>query len=454
MEDFGDPIRPEELDRLFVPFAPHGPCALAVSGGSDSTALMVLFADWLRRSGGDMQRHLVLTVDHGLRAESAAEARAVATAAHALGYPHTTLVWHGPKPATGIQAAARAARYRLIGESMRTLGLRLVLTAHTRDDQAETLLMRLARGSGLDGLCAMSAMSAMSVPGDRLEADGGGTCWIGRPLLGVPKARLSATLKARGMTWIEDPSNAAPEFERTRLRAARAQLDALGLTPAMLALSAARLARARRALDAVADRLCDPAAGVVRVDPCGRVAIDRGALLKAGEEIALRVLDRAIAAAGGAGEPVALGKLEPIVAAIREGGAAAPGRWTLARALITAERAAVEVEREPGREPLPELTLMLGSAALWDGRFRVSVAPEFSGGPVRVRPLGETGVRDLRHRGAIAREAPLRAAALVPSFWLEGKLLAVPSLAYWAAPHAEGELSAAFAGLRNSDAGT
>ena len=258
------------------------------------------------------------------------------------------------------------------------------------------------------------------------------------------------------MAWVEDPSNAAPEFERTRLRAARAQLDALGLTPAMLALSAQRLARARRALDAVVDRLCDPAAGVVRVDPCGRVAIDRGGLLTAGEEIVLRVLDRAIRAAGGAGEPVALGKLEPIVAAICEGGAAAPGRWTLARALITAERAAVEVEREPGREPLPELALMPGSAALWDGRFRVSVAPEFSGGPVRVRALGAAGVRDLRQRGALAREASMRAAALVPSFWLEGRLLAAPSLAYWAAPHAEGELSAAFAGLRSSgkDTGT
>jgi tRNA(Ile)-lysidine synthase len=451
MEDCGDPIRPEEVEPLFAPFAAHGPCALAVSGGSDSTALMVLFADWLRRTGGEVQRHVVLTVDHGLRAQSAAEARAVAEAAHALGYPHTTLVWHGPKPATGVQAAARDARYRLIGECMRARGLRLVLTAHTQDDQAETLLMRLARGSGLDGLCAMSAMSVM---GDR-GTDEGGACRIGRPLLGVPKARLSATLKARGMVWIEDPSNAAPEFERTRLRAVRGQLDALGLTPAALALSAARLARARRALDAVVDRLCEPGVGMVRVDACGRVAIDRAGLLGAGEEIALRVLERAIAAAGGAGGPVPLGKLEPIVARICEAGAAASGRWTLARALITADRAAVQVEREPGRQPLPELTLMPGNEAWWDGRFRVGVAPGFAGEPVEVRALGAAGARDLRNRVALATEASLRAAALVPSFWLEGRLLAVPSLAWWAAPHTGGELRAAFAGLRRSskDAG-
>jgi tRNA(Ile)-lysidine synthase len=454
MEDVGDPIRPEELDALFAPFARHLPCALAVSGGSDSSALMALLADWLHRSGDDVRGHVVLTVDHGLRAQSAAEARAVATEAHALGYRHTTLVWLGPKPATAIQAAARAARYRLMGNYMCAHGLGLLLTAHTQDDQAETLLMRLARGSGLDGLSAMAPLAPQAPPAAQVAAEGeaGGGChWIGRPLLAVPKARLRATLKARGLAWIEDPSNAAPEFERTRLRAARAQLDALGLMPAMLALSAARLARTRRAVEGIVDRLCDPAAGVVRLDPCGVVAIDRAGLLGAGEEIALRVLDRAIAAAGGAGEPVPLGKLEPIAAAIAEGGAAR--RWTLARALVTAESAAVLVEREPGREPLPELTLMPGDSAVWDGRFRVTVAPTFAGGPVQVHALGEASARDLRQRGAAGKQAPVRAAALVPSFWLEGRLVAVPSLAYWAAGHAEGGLGAAFLGLRGSSKG-
>jgi tRNA(Ile)-lysidine synthase len=271
--------------------------------------------------------------------------------------------------------------------------------------------------------------------------------WIGRPLLDIPKARLRATLKSRGIAWIEDPSNTAPEFERTRLRAARTHLDALGLTPAMLALSAARLARARRALDALVDRLCDPAADALRVDPWGVIAIDRAALLRSGEEIALRVLDRAIAAAGGAGEPVPLGKLEPIVAAICAPGAAEPRRWTLARALITAEPSAALVEREPGREPLPELTLTPGNDALWDGRFRVSVAPGFGGGPIQVRALGEASARDLRAGHGIGKDAPMRAAALAPSFWHKGRLIAVPPLAYWAAPHAEDHLQAAFVGL-------
>ena len=134
MDDNHDPIRPEELDGLFTRFAALGPCVLAVSGGSDSTALMVLFADWLRQRGRSTGACTVLTVDHGLRASSADEARAVAASAVELGYRHATLAWEGPKPRSGIQAAARTARYRLMGSYMRAHGLGLLLAAHTRDE--------------------------------------------------------------------------------------------------------------------------------------------------------------------------------------------------------------------------------------------------------------------------------------------------------------------------------
>jgi tRNA(Ile)-lysidine synthase len=453
MDDNQEPIRPEELDGLFARFAARGPCALGVSGGSDSTALMVLFADWLRLRGETPAPHAVLTVDHGLRAESAAEARAVAAAAHALGYRHTTLVWQGPKPATGIQAAARAARYRLMGEHMRAHGVGVLLTAHTRDDQAETLLMRLARGSGLDGLAAMAPMAPLVGQWPQGAQHGDAALWIARPFLDVPKACLRATLTARGIPWIEDPSNAAPEYERTRLRAARGHLDALGLTPAMLALSAARLARARRALDEATDRFCDPREGAVRVDPCGLVVIDRARLRQAGEEIALRVLDRAIAAAGGAGERAPLAKLEVIVPAVCDPRAGAPARWTLARALIAAQRTVVEVEREPGREPLPELLVMPGDTALWDGRFKVAVGAAFVGGPVEVRALGTPELRDLQRRGLVGEGVPARVAVATPSIWHNGRLIAAPPLGYWAAPHSLDGLKADFVGLARAGRG-
>lgn len=445
MDDNRDPIRPDELDGLFARFASLGHCALAVSGGSDSTALMVLFADWLHRHARSAGSCTVLTVDHGLRASSADEARAVAASAAELGYRHAILAWEEAKPRAGIQAAARSARYRLMGGYMRAHGIGLLLTAHTRDDQAETLLMRLARGSGIDGLAAMVPLSPLGErgPGDTA---GDGERWIGRPFLDVPKACLRATLEERGTRWMEDPSNIAPEFERARLRAARGHLDALGLTSEMLALSAARLARARRAIEGMVDGFCDSRAGAVRVDACGVVLIERAHLREAAEEIALRVLERALLAAGGSAERVPLAKLEAVVAAVRGLRAAAPGRWTLARALITAEPSVLRVEREPGREPPPEMSVAPGTTAVWDGRFRVTVAAAFPG-PVQVRALGQAGFRDLRRRARAADGAPAGAAATGPSIWHRGRLIAVPQLRYWAPPFTGEDIGAAFVGI-------
>src|SRR5688572_57275 len=184
-DDIPSPIGSDEVARLFAPLhqEPSGdPIALAVSGGSDSTALMVLFADWLQRVGVPAGRHLVLTVDHGLRADSGVEAQQVAAQASRLGFRHATLIWEGEKPSTGVQAAARKARYRLMRDHLAAHGIGTLLTAHTRDDQAETLLMRLARGSGLDGLAGI-APSVDLPPGP----GGAAALHVLRPLLGMPK---------------------------------------------------------------------------------------------------------------------------------------------------------------------------------------------------------------------------------------------------------------------------
>lgn len=438
-----DPIRPDELAAVFgrCGLMPSMRCALAVSGGSDSTALMVLYADWLRQHGVDTALHMVLTVDHGLRPESAAEARTVAAHAESLGLPHATLVWEGLKPCTGIQVAARHARYRLMGNSMRTSGIALLLTGHTRDDRAETLLMRLARGSGLDGLAGMAPRLHFSDLG--LGEPGLDQQEVARPLLDVPRTRLRATLQARGIAWTDDPSNQSPEFERPRLRAARAHLDELGLTNSVLALSATRLLRVRQALDRVVGEFCIPGAGVVLVDPCGYITIDRARLQAGGEEITLRVLGRAIAAAGGSDEQVSLAKLESIVAALF---GAAPGtaRWTLARAMITASEQAVTIEREPGREPLPLLELSAGMRTCWDGRFSVSVGAGVGTGAVEVRPLGEGAARELLQQGTVTTHVPAKAVGMVPSFWRGDRLLAVPSLEFWSDRNCRSTLEARF----------
>ena len=432
------PLDPGEVATLFGAHRDRlrGRCALAVSGGSDSTALMLLFADWVRSEGSEIGVHTVLTVDHRLRPKSGSEAQSVAAQAEALGFAHAVLTWDQPKPSSGLQAAAREARYRLMREYLRGHGVRTLLTAHTLDDQAETVLMRLARGSGLDGL---SAMAPVVSTGDGLDPR---PLEVVRPLLDVPKARLRATLKVRGIAWAEDPSNQSPAFERVRLRAAREHLHALGLTDTMLASSARRLRRAREAVSDLVDHYFSPAAGVVHIDPCGFFRLDRAGM-PAASEIFLRVLGRCIALAGGSDEWVPLAKLETIVAAVHEGGGT--GTWTLARAMVTATADAIEVEREPGREPLPRLVLRAGGEALWDGRFRVGVAKDF-GGEFEVRALEARGLAELRSRGACPE--PSRRLRVAPSFWSGGELRAVPCAHFWQEASLQQFLYSEFTGLR------
>ena len=414
--------------------------ALAVSGGSDSTALMVLFAEWLA-AGASPAEVVVLTVDHGLRPQSPVEALTVARWAKELGFCHAILPWQGAKPKTGLQAAARGARYRLLAEHMQGAGIKMVMTAHTADDQAETLLMRLARGSGLDGLAAMAPLVPLNIP----LAPGEGPLLLARPLLNFSKARLAAALTARGRGWLEDDSNSVLVFERARLRAQAKTLHGLGLTGDSLALSAHRLQRARAALDAAVALFCAADADRYRIEACGSISIDRAALCQLPSELVLRVLSKAIAAAGGSGRPVSLAKLETLAATLAT--RAASGTWTLARASIKAVGGTIMLEREPGRGPWPELVLARGERALWDGRFWVAAGPKLEGA-LEVRALGRAGASWLRREGALARDVPLQALRALPGFWHEASLIAVPSLGFLAKTDYAGYgLAAVFAPL-------
>src|SRR5215212_6045191 len=200
------PISAQQAKALFAQWKAAPALVLAVSGGPDSLALMWLAARW-RRALSRGPRLIAVTVDHGLRAEAAREARDVKRLAHTLEVPHRTLRWTGAKPNTGLPAAARAARYRLLAKAARASGATHILTAHTRDDQAETLLMRILRGSGIAGLASMAR-----------ETDREGVR-LGRPLLEISKAQLMATLKKARIGFADDPTNRDPAFTRSRLRA-------------------------------------------------------------------------------------------------------------------------------------------------------------------------------------------------------------------------------------------
>jgi tRNA(Ile)-lysidine synthase len=338
------PLSDAEADTLFAPLAREPALVLAVSGGPDSTALLWLVARWRKRLNRG-PKLVAVTVDHGFRRESAREALAVKRLSAKLKVEHRTLRWRDTKPKTGIQEAARNARYSLLADAARKAGAQQIVTAHTQDDQAETVLFRMMRGSGLSGLRGMSPLA--SLPGLTRQS-------IVRPFLSTPKSRLFATLAAANIPFATDPSNRDPRFTRPRLRELMPSLAAEGLTAERLVLLAERVTRAEIVLYDVLNE------ALMRLAPApwaeeGPVTVNAAAFYKLNEEIRVRMLDRLISSTGNEG-PVELGKLEALCAALEGpltdaviGPKPRPFRRTLAGAMITLSGTKLTVERAPPR---------------------------------------------------------------------------------------------------------
>lgn len=328
-------ISAQDAKRLFADWKAAPAIVLAVSGGPDSIALMWLAARW-RRALARGPQLIAVTVDHGLRAEAAREARDVKRLAQSLDLPHRTLRWTGAKPKTGLPAAAREARYRLLAQAARAGGATHILTAHTRDDQAETLLMRMLRGSGIAGLAAMARVS---------EREG---VWLARPLLDISKAQLIATLNRAKVGFADDPTNRDTSFTRPRLRAIMPALAEEGGDARNLARLAARLARANAAVEVLVDGAERYLALTDR--DAARLGFDAAAFMAMPEEIRLRLLKRAIDRAGHEGV-AELGKVEALLGALDQ--AVAGGRpklkQTLAGAIISLIGTRIRIEPAPPR---------------------------------------------------------------------------------------------------------
>jgi tRNA(Ile)-lysidine synthase len=353
-QDDSAPISAQDAKHLFADWQAAPAIILAVSGGPDSVALMWLAARWrgARKRG---PRLIAVTVDHGLRPEAAREAREVKRLAHSLDLPHRTLRWTGPKPKTGLPAAARDARYRLLAQAARAYGATHILTAHTRDDQAETLLMRMARGSGLAGLAAMARQS---------ERDG---VVLARPFLQISKSQLVATLTKAKLGFAVDPSNRDLSFTRPRFRALMPVLAAEGCDSRNLARLASRLARANAALEVLVDGaerflalkdhcVARPGSDANTSDAktLSIKTFDAKAFAAMSEEIRIRLLLRIINRVGHEG-PAELGKVEALLSALDRAGAenAARGRvrlkQTLAGALVSLTELRIRIEPAPPR---------------------------------------------------------------------------------------------------------
>jgi tRNA(Ile)-lysidine synthase len=389
------------------PFEPRPRIAVAVSGGADSVALAFLMQRWATARRGSM---VALIVDHGLRPEAAAEARQAGGWLRDAGIEHRILRWRHGAVRSALQASARTARYRLLTDWCRDHSVLHLALAHHRDDQAETVLLRVARGSGPDGLAAMAKVSE--------TAD----VRLLRPLLDWPKGRLRGFLAARGQAWIEDPSNADSRFARVRVRAALAATEDTGAAAA-LAGSARQVGRTRARREAATAALLARAASP---DPFGMCTLDLGMLRAAPPEIAQRALARALMCVGGQPYPPRREKLERLAADLF--GAEVARSHTLAGCLVLRRGAKLVIVRET-RNLAAGVATGRDREVLWDGRFRVSLGRPAK--PASVAAVGAAAARSLRKQGdAGARGLPVEAIAALPGVWDAKGLRAVPQLGY------------------------
>jgi tRNA(Ile)-lysidine synthase len=343
------PVSVAETSALFAGLNSAKALLLAVSGGPDSTALMVLAARW-REGFPRGPKLFAATIDHALRTESANEARAVKRLAASLGIVHRTMHWRGAKPATGLQEAARAARYALLAAAARTVGASHILTAHTLDDQAETVLLRMARGSGPAGLAAMARETILAEPAAKAPSKKPGPLVLVRPLLEVQKARLIATLDAGQVAFCDDPSNRDPRFTRARLRELMPLLAGEGLSAERLALLARRLRRAEATIELAVGAAGDAITLAGGTDS-GRIGLDAEKFIQLPAEVALRLLGRAILAVAGE-TPLRLNRLEALYELLAKSTSIRPPgrlRRTLGGALVTLSGGTLAIERAPPR---------------------------------------------------------------------------------------------------------
>ena len=356
------PVSAAEAKALFASLLRFPALVLAVSGGPDSTALLLLMARWCERLKV-APKLLAVTVDHGLRRASAGEARAVKALARRLGVAHRTLRWSGNRPASGLQQAAREARYRLLAQAAKSARAGAIVTAHNLDDQAETVLMRMSRGSGLGGLGAMARESAL--PGHGREIV------LVRPLLDIAKARLIATLARAKIGFADDASNRDPQFTRARLRTLMPALAREGLSARSLARLAVRLRRADAAIEAAVD---DAMQSLCEDFGADQIVLDAEKFARLPAEVALRLLGRAIAAAGRQAA-IRLGKLESLYEALVRAQASKTLRFrrTLAGALVTLTPSTLVLEPAPARRT-PAPAAMVGKRVARAGASRGRMA--------------------------------------------------------------------------------
>lgn len=419
-----EPLSQRFADAMGQLLGPDFPSdlGLAISGGGDSMAMLYLAHNWTRDFG---VRLWCVTVDHGLRAESAAEAAMVANECAALGWPHATVRWHWDGKGN-VQDAARRARLTLIDQWRGDL--KHVLFAHTRDDQAETVLMRLARGSGVDGLAGMRVardivpnaitvpelaaddLTGVAPPRDRVQP--GFT--VLRPCLDLERDDLRHYLRVLKGQWVDDPSNENRDFDRVRIRELLRVLQQEGIGTQVFSDTARRMARARDGLNA---RLAEAVRRCCLDAPSGQVVVDRDGFAALDEETRLRLLTAGLRYVAAAEYRPRASSSEALMQQILSGRGG-----TLHGADVLVEKATLRIVRE--HAAVAKARSALGG--LWDNQWAVTDMGNHLPQDATVRALGEDGWRQIRDRSGST--IPFRAALALPAVWAGAALLACPAL--------------------------
>lgn len=391
--------------------------ACAVSGGADSMALILLLHAWQKQ-----YPHIsitALTVDHQLRESSSREAHDVHRTLTDLAIPHVILTWKGEKPDSNIQAEARQARYRLMTEWCHQHKATCLLTAHHHGDQAETVLMRIVRGSGIDG---MSAIAEASIYND---------ITVIRPLLHASKEALQAYLTQQHVAWIDDPTNTHKRYSRTHMRHVIQQADTLlGLSPELLtsrlASIAAHMQRAKNYLDA---QVLDYHRDAVIYRELGYAKISYESFTMLHEEIGLRVLRQVLCHISGNATSPRFEHLESMYSALIAG--ALTAKTTLHGCIVWRRKGDIVVMREP-HACIEQMVIDTPATYRWDGRFLCHVSCIGNYSMLTLKALGQRGWLSIQKH--VDKEgyriADKQVLYTLPALWHDDQVVAVPQLYY------------------------
>ena len=384
--------------------APEGDIGIAVSGGGDSLALLVLGADWAHKRG---RRVKSVTIDHGLRAGSSYECAYVKKISSALSVEHKTLKWL-EKPSGNLQSSARDARHRLLSNWMLRNALSIVLLGHTLDDNAETIMIRLSRGSGIDGLTGMSHIKKFE------------NLIIFRPLLKVSRDDLRQYLREKKISWIDEPSNLDDSFQRIKMRNLQPKLSDVGLTPNRLVALANHMTRAKEALNFEVKSF---AKTYVQQRPWGDLEIEYKAFLQVPREYQVRLLSAALLWISGKVYRPRFNSLERLLDAIINQGDFQG--MCLMGCIVKCDQRKVLLTREFSAVPNP--MIIHKNIFVWDNRWRVKAKLEKIN-YAEVGPLGKDGLMQIETTTKF--EVPIAALISSVAMFENGYVSCIPAIGF------------------------